>query len=161
MGYLTARAYKKLPLAERSVPCATDMGAAFAVVHESVVVSYTSFAPYGGTITAPPTQKMRLPTAAAEPKRRFTDVREAPVVGGREALVHASVSIEYLLMTVGYVGTGGPSSPPNMYMVAATTADAARYSLASGHFCAARAHDVVHRPTTAWRAGGLRARART
>ena len=94
---------------------------------------------------------MRLPTAAAEPKRRlFNAVREAPVVGGREALVHASASIEYLLMTVGYVGTGGPSSPPNMYMVAATTADAARYSLASGHFCAAHAaHDVVHCPADA------------
>jgi hypothetical protein len=94
---------------------------------------------------------MRLPTAAAEPKwGPFANVREAPVVGGREALVHASASIEYLLMTVGYVGTGGPSSPPNMYMVAATTADAARYSLASGHFCAARAaHDVVHCPADA------------
>jgi hypothetical protein len=93
---------------------------------------------------------MRLPTAAAEPKEGpATVVREAPVVGGREALVHESASIEYLLMAVGYVGTGGPSSPPNMYMVAATTADAARYSFASGHFCAARAHDVVHCPADA------------
>jgi hypothetical protein len=53
MGKSAARAYKKLPLAERSVPCALEMGAAFAVVHESVVVSYTSFTPCGGT--APPT----------------------------------------------------------------------------------------------------------
>ena len=53
MGNLTARVYKQLPLAERSVPCVTDMGAAFAVVHESVVVSYTSFTLYGGI--APPT----------------------------------------------------------------------------------------------------------
>ncbi len=94
---------------------------------------------------------MRLPTTAAEPKLEPAEnVREAAIVGGREALVHASASIEYLLMTVGYVGTGGPSSPPNMYMVAATTADAARYSLASGHFCAARAaHDVVRCPADA------------
>jgi hypothetical protein len=55
VGNLTARAYKRLPLAERSVPYAVgaDAGAAFAVVHESVVVSYTSFTPCGGT--APPT----------------------------------------------------------------------------------------------------------
>ena len=55
MGNLTARVYKKLPLAERSVPYAVeaDAGAAFAVVHESVVVSYTSFTPYGGSL--PPT----------------------------------------------------------------------------------------------------------
>ena len=55
MGCLTARAYKTLPLAERSVPYAVeaDAGAAFAVVHESVVVSYTSLTRYGGT--APPT----------------------------------------------------------------------------------------------------------
>jgi hypothetical protein len=53
MGKSAARAYTRLPLAERSVPCATDMGAAFAVVHESVVASYTSLTPYGGTL--PPT----------------------------------------------------------------------------------------------------------
>jgi hypothetical protein len=88
---------------------------------------------------------MRLPTAAAEPNwGPLAAVREAPVVGGREALVQASASIEYLLMTVGYVGTGGPSSPPNMYMVAATTADAARYSFASGHVRTARTRHAVH-----------------
>jgi hypothetical protein len=93
---------------------------------------------------------MRLPTAAAEPKWGPPDaVRELPHVGALAALVHESASIEYLLVAVGYVGTLGPSSPPNMYMVAATTADAARYSLASGHFCAARGHDVVHCPADA------------
>jgi hypothetical protein len=53
MGKSDARAYTRLPLAERSVPCVTNMGAAVAVVHESAEVSYTSFTPYGST--APPT----------------------------------------------------------------------------------------------------------
>jgi hypothetical protein len=53
VGNLTARAYTRLPLAERSVPCPTDMGAAVAVVHVSAVVSYTSLTLCVGT--APPT----------------------------------------------------------------------------------------------------------
>jgi hypothetical protein len=45
-------------------------------------------------------------------------------VGALLALVHLSVSTEYLLMTVGIIGTGGPSSPLRKYMASPTRADA-------------------------------------